>query len=51
LEYTTIFTVLEQAFYEVGNTIWKEYRRSRIRDPIVVAKLFQEILNNIHAKN
>jgi len=48
LEYTTIFTVLEQAFYEVGNTIWKEYRRGRIRDPIVVAKLFQEILNNIY---
>jgi len=48
LEYTTIFTVLEQAFYEVGNTIWKEYRKDRIRDPIVVAKLFQEILNNIY---
>jgi len=31
LEYTAIFTVLEQAFYEVGNTIWKEYRRGRIR--------------------
>ena len=48
LEYTAIFTVLEQAFYEVGNTILERISERQDLGPIVVAKLFQETLDNIY---
>ena len=47
LAYSSLFIVLDLTVYEVGNVIWKEYRRGKIRDPAVVARLFQEIFNII----
>lgn len=47
LDYSSHFSVLDLTLYEVGNVIWKEYRRGRIRNPQVVANLFQEVLNII----
>ena len=47
LEYSSLFVVLDLTLYEVGNVIWKEHQRGRIRDPTVVAGLFQEIFNII----
>ena len=47
LAYSSLFVVLDLTVYEVGNVIWKEYRRGKIRDPAVVARLFQEIFNII----
>jgi len=47
LGYSSLFVVLDLTVYEVGNVIWKEYLRGKIRDPVVVANLFQEIFNII----
>ncbi len=47
LYYSDILEVLDLTLYEVGNVIWKEHRKGKIKDPIVVANLFQEILRNI----
>ena len=44
LEYSGLFTVLDLTLYEVGNTIWKEHRKGRVRNPAKVARLFQEML-------
>lgn len=45
LDYASLFTVLDLTVYEVGNTVWKEYQRGRVKNPYIVAKLFQEILS------
>jgi len=47
LEYSSLLVVLDLTLYEVGNVVWKEHRRGRIRDPTMVAGLFQEIFNII----
>ena len=47
LVYSNLFTVLDLTMYEVGNVIWKEYRKGRIREPLIIAQLFQEILEDI----
>ncbi len=47
LSYVDRFAVLDLTVYEVGNVIWKEFRRGRIRDPMIVAKLFEELFNSI----
>lgn len=47
LDYTGVFTVLDLTIYEVGNVIWKEHLRGRVRDPAAVARLFQEVFNVI----
>ena len=39
--------VLDLTIYEVGNVIWKEYRRSKIGDLTIVANFFQEIFDVI----
>ncbi len=48
LEYSSLFTVLDLTVYEVGNVLWKEHRRGRVKDVGKAAKLFQEIFRNIH---
>ncbi len=47
LSYSNLFAVLDLTVYEVGNVIWKEHRRGKIRDLAPVANLFQEIFNAI----
>ncbi len=47
LEYADRFAVLDLTIYEVGNAIWKEVRRGRIRNPTIVAKLFEEIFKSL----
>jgi len=39
--------VLDLTFYEVGNVIWKEHRRGRVRDPAAAARMFQEVLGEM----
>jgi len=45
LKYSDHFAVLDLTFYEVGNVIWKEYRKGNIKDVKTVASFFQEVLN------
>ncbi len=47
LSYIDRFAVLDLTIYEVGNAIWKEFRRGRIRDFVAVARLFEEIFSSI----
>lgn len=47
LRYADLFAILDLTVYEVGNAIWREHRRGRIRDVGVVARLFQEILSTM----
>ncbi|ADI32019.1 type II toxin-antitoxin system VapC family toxin [Staphylothermus hellenicus] len=47
LNYSKHFTILDLTVYEVGNVIWKMYRRGMIKNLGVVAKLFQEVLNSM----
>ncbi len=44
LEAAGRLAVLDLTFYEVGNVIWKEHRRGRVRDPAAAAMMFQEVL-------
>lgn len=46
-KYFIILIILDLTVYEIGNTVWKEYRKGRIRDLGVAARLFQEIINNL----
>ena len=41
------FVILDLTLYEVGNIVWKEYHRGRIRDPVLVATMFREVLRNV----
>ncbi len=45
LKYSDRFAVLDLTFYEVGNVIWKEYRKGNIKDVKTVTSFFQEVLN------
>ena len=49
LAYTHLFAALDLTAYEVGSVTWKEHRRGGIRDPLVVARLFQEIPGGMQA--
>jgi predicted nucleic acid-binding protein len=41
------FAILDLAIYEIGNIIWKEYKRGKIKDPVLVMKMFEEIIRNM----
>lgn len=43
LKYIDKFMVLDLTLYEVGNTIWKETKRGKIKNPAIVAKVFEEL--------
>jgi len=45
-----MFAVLDLTFYEVGNVLWKEYRKGRIRDLLMIATLFPETLTGMNIK-
>jgi len=42
-----LFAVLDLTIYEVGNAIWKGYRRGKILNVLPVAKLFEEVLKDL----
>mgnify|MGYP001772880200 CR=1 FL=1 len=39
--------MLDLTAYEVGNTIWKEHRKGKIRDLTPVVTMFEKILEHI----
>ena len=47
LDYASTLAVLDLTVYEVGNVLWKEHRRDRVRDPLAAARLFQELFSSI----
>ena len=47
LNYIDRFVVLDLTIYEVGNVIWKEFRRGRIANLRAVTRLFEELFSNI----
>ena len=48
LQYAAQFAVLDLTLYEVGNAIWKEHRKGRIRNLALVAKVFEEIIKDMN---
>lgn len=47
LQHKDLFAILDLTVYEIGNAIWKEYRRGRVVDPSPVAEAFKEILKDL----
>ena len=47
LLYRDLFAVLDLTIYEVGNAVWREYRRGKIVNILPVVKLFEEVLKNL----
>ncbi len=47
LSYVGRLAIIDLTIYEMENAIWKEFREGRIRDPTIVAKLFEEIFNSV----
>ena len=45
--YKDAFSILDLTIYEVGNVLWKEYGKGRIRDLKSAANLFQHILDQL----
>lgn len=39
--------ILDLTFYEVGNVLWKHYRRGKIENLDVAAETFKEVLNSL----
>mgnify|MGYP000123676372 CR=1 FL=1 len=48
LLHTDILFALDLTIYEVGNALWREYRRGRIKNLKTTVPLFQEALNSIN---
>ncbi len=42
-----LLSVLDLTFYEVGNAVWKEYRRGLVTDPKPLLELFKKVFSNI----
>ncbi len=45
--YKDAFSILDLTIYEVGNVLWKEYGKGRIRDLKSAANLFQHVLDQL----
>jgi predicted nucleic acid-binding protein len=41
------FAILDLTIYEIGNIIWKEYKRGKIKHSVLVMKMFEEIIRNM----
>lgn len=39
--------MLDLTFYEVGNVLWKECRKGRLRDWRVMVEMFEEFLKEV----
>ncbi len=47
IDYTDQFRILDLTIYEIGNVIWKEYRRGLIKDLSMTITMFNIILDSI----
>jgi len=47
LSYSNLFAILDLTVYEVGNAIWKEYRKGRIKDPVLISRMFEEVIGDM----
>jgi len=47
IKFKDFFVILDLTIYEIGNAIWKDYRRGRISNPSIVARLFIEVLKEL----
>jgi len=47
LFYTELFAILDLTIYEIGNVVWREYRKGRITDPVSVSRMFEVVVGNI----
>ncbi len=50
MEYSHIFSVLDLTFYEVGNVLWKEFRRGRLENRKVVVEMFEEFFSEVSVR-
>jgi len=48
LLYKDLFVILDLTKYEIGNVIWKEFKKNKIKDLLTVLQLFKEILSEIN---
>lgn len=48
LLYSERFRLLDLTVYEVGNTIWKEYERGRIKALTTMATIFREVMEHVN---
>ena len=47
LLYRDRFAILDLTIYEVGNAVWRAYRRGAIKQPVLVARIFEEVLKGL----
>jgi predicted nucleic acid-binding protein len=47
LLYRDRFAILDLTIYEVGNAVWRAYRRGTIEQPVLVARMFEEVLKGL----
>jgi predicted nucleic acid-binding protein len=47
LLYGDRFAILDLTIYEVGNAVWRAYRRGAIKQPVLVARMFEEVLKGL----
>ena len=47
LSYSNLLAILDLTVYEVGNAIWKEYRKGRIKDPVLISRMFEEVIGDM----
>jgi len=40
VKFKDFFVALDLTIYEIGNAIWKDYRRGKVTNPNVIAQLF-----------
>jgi len=50
-DFIDIFVVLDLTLYEIGNAIWKNYKRGKVVDIGVVVKVFEELLSLLKRVN
>ncbi len=50
MEYSHIFSVLDLTFYEIGNVLWKEFRRGRLENRKVVVEMFEEFFGEVSVR-
>ena len=50
MEYSHIFSVLDLTFYEVGNVLWKEFRRGRLENRKIVVEMFEEFFSEVSVR-
>jgi len=41
------FAILDLTIYEVGNAVWRAYRKGAVKQPALVARMFEEVLKGL----